>query len=262
MNKKGFFGYGRCPHCDAFLKEKDLENNTCWNCEKALEEKQKDKKIEESSNDNKIIINDYLNNLQLSSPKVTYSNFHEAQQELNNLYKRYSSIIVSNGELNDYINSLISNSDFSLFNQLNEVEIYAFGVRTFYEGISTSIRDYFNLAANIFSICISLKSDYHQAYNRLGDSLLKIDKPKQALIMYKTAINYILNNNSYGYVGKEVYIGDNYFKMAICQKSLDNKNIILSLIEEARIFIGEDYSDFAVWGFKDWDDVVKILYEN
>jgi len=22
--KKGFFGYGRCPHCDAFLKQKDF----------------------------------------------------------------------------------------------------------------------------------------------------------------------------------------------------------------------------------------------
>ena len=43
--KKGFFGYGRCPHCDAFLKEKDLEKNICWSCEKALEEKQKNKKI-------------------------------------------------------------------------------------------------------------------------------------------------------------------------------------------------------------------------
>tara|TARA_B100000929_G_C15245310_1_gene331310 strand:- start:93 stop:194 length:102 start_codon:yes stop_codon:yes gene_type:complete len=23
MNNKGFFGYGRCPHSDAFLKEKE-----------------------------------------------------------------------------------------------------------------------------------------------------------------------------------------------------------------------------------------------
>ena len=45
MNKKGFFGYGLCPHCDAFLKEKDLEINTCWSCKKSLEEKPKNKKM-------------------------------------------------------------------------------------------------------------------------------------------------------------------------------------------------------------------------
>ena len=43
MNKKGFFGYGHCPHCDAFLKEKDLEKNTCWSCNQSLDkEKSKD----------------------------------------------------------------------------------------------------------------------------------------------------------------------------------------------------------------------------
>jgi len=41
MNKKGFFGYGRCPHCEAFLKEKDIENNTCWSCKQKLEKNKK-----------------------------------------------------------------------------------------------------------------------------------------------------------------------------------------------------------------------------
>ena len=40
MKNKGFFGYGHCPNCNAFLKEKDLEKNTCWSCNKTLEKKQ------------------------------------------------------------------------------------------------------------------------------------------------------------------------------------------------------------------------------
>jgi len=35
--KKGFFGYGRCPHCEAFLKEKDLVKNVCWSCDTLLD---------------------------------------------------------------------------------------------------------------------------------------------------------------------------------------------------------------------------------
>jgi hypothetical protein len=39
MNTKGFFGYGRCPHCEAFLKEKDLVKNVCWSCDTLLDTK-------------------------------------------------------------------------------------------------------------------------------------------------------------------------------------------------------------------------------
>ena len=66
-----------------------------------------------------------------------------------------------------------------------------------------------------------------------------------------------------GYIPKDTYLGDNYFKMAICQKRLsNNKDIIIALIEEARLLIGEDYDEFSICGFKDLDDVVKILYES
>ena len=50
--KKGFFGYGRCPNCDAFLKEKDLEKNICWNCNKSLKDS---KKIEKTQNDKDLL---------------------------------------------------------------------------------------------------------------------------------------------------------------------------------------------------------------
>lgn len=258
--KKGFFGYGRCPNCDAFLKKNDLVKNACWSCDALLKDKQNDKKIEESSNDNIKKINDCLDMIKLSSPKLVYANFNEAQQAIKNLHNKYSTIILLNKEINNCINSLIFNKDSNLIAQPNEVEIYSLGVDIFYEGLSTSVRDYFNLAANIFSICISLKLDYHQAYNRLGDCLLKIDKPMQALRMYKTAIYYISNNNSNAYIPKKAYIGDNYFKIAICQKSLESDNVNPPFVEESRKYLGKDYDELSVWGFKDWDDVVKKLY--
>jgi hypothetical protein len=50
--KKGFFGYGRCPHCDSFLKEKDLEKNICWNCNKSLKDSIK---MEKTQNDKDLL---------------------------------------------------------------------------------------------------------------------------------------------------------------------------------------------------------------
>ena len=37
--KKGFYGKGRCPKCDSFLKQKDLDKGICWNCGVLLQKK-------------------------------------------------------------------------------------------------------------------------------------------------------------------------------------------------------------------------------
>ena len=262
--KKGFFGYGRCPHCDSFLKEKDLEKNICWNCNKALKDSiKKKKKIEESSNNNQNKIINYLNNLPSVSSGEQYSNFQEAKQELNKLYTHYSSIISSNYELNESINTLIYDSGINFLFPPDEVGIYAFGVEAFNEGLRTSTKSYFNLGLEVFNISLGLKEEYHQAYNRAADCLSKTGDYKKALIFYNKAIYLILTKDSTGYIPKDTYLGDNYFKMAICQKRLsNNKDIIIALIEEARLLIGEDYDEFSIWGFKDWDDVVKKLITN
>ena len=99
------------------------------------------------------------------------------------------------------------------------------------------------------------QNNYNDAINELEDAY-EIDP-------HFTHIYLILAKDSMGYIPKDTYLGDNYFKMAICQKRLsNNKDIIIALIEEARLLIGEDYDEFSIWGFKDWDDVVKILYES
>jgi len=67
--KKGFFGYGRCPNCDAFLKEKDLEKNTCWSCKGEINQKEND-----NSNDNqskhysiKLILNNIISSIDINN---------------------------------------------------------------------------------------------------------------------------------------------------------------------------------------------------
>jgi|TARA_Y100000310_G_C20643648_1_gene795349 hypothetical protein len=64
--KEGFFGYGRCPECEAFLKEKDLEKNICWNCEGII-----NKKDEISENPN----NDLSSNLFTNKMNEDFINY-------------------------------------------------------------------------------------------------------------------------------------------------------------------------------------------
>ena len=72
--KKGFFGYGRCPHCDAFLKQKDLEKSICWSCDEKLEKKKK------------IGLNDYINGMYLIVEK---KDFKKGIKKLKNFIEFY-----------------------------------------------------------------------------------------------------------------------------------------------------------------------------
>ena len=199
--------------------------------------------------DEKII--KFLSTLQGTSPNVKHPNIEDAVQRLNQIFNEFTFLQTIPSIQGAYL-SLIDYSPLT-----SEVDFYALGVDIYNKGVSLNDSSYFDAAIPVFAICEGLNISYHQAYNRIGDCLIRNNRFDRALIFFNTSLYHIVNGQNIGYIDSEIYIGDNYFKISLCLHKMsihhDMKSVFLL---EAETLCGAGYTnELNIWGYKNWDDV-------
>ena len=203
---------------------------------------------------NSEIIEQFLNNIQLSDVNQKFSNVTSAIPRLRQIFDQFS-FLLSDSSIYSTFYDLLNPTPFS-----NEVEFYALGVFVYYKGIEINEPSYFDAAIPIFAICTGLNNGYHQAYNRIGDCLVRINRHERALNFYRTSLYYIEQGSHLGYIPVDTYIGDNYFKIALCLDKLNrDKNKIQVFISEAKSLTGDDYDELPFWGYNNWDELIRDI---
>ena len=247
-----------CINCGSHIQRQS--NNldagmeiSCWSCNtmnkipdllEAYTEQ-----IPETTANEKII--NFLSTLQVSSPNVMHPNIADAVQRLNQIFNHFT-FLQTIPSIQGAYNRLIDHNPFT-----SEVDFYGLGVDIYHKGISLNDISYFDAAIPVFAICEGLNISYHQAYNRIGDCLIRKNRFDRALNFFRTSLYYIENGQNIGYIDPNTYKGDNYFKISLCLHKMSiNHDMKSVFLLEAESLCDDGYAnELNIWGYKNWDDV-------